>query len=205
MSSSSAANPQNGGTNNHHIKQQQPPPPLVRYRATRTGPRCPFGNAHIEFDVPAGGGCVWLKGASGRGKTTTALHLANLVSSTAVLRDQLDIGRTLIEWNEAIPVQERCGVLFQQTTLLDELTVAGNLALALQQHDWRCKNNTSKNNTNNKSSSSMNPDGKQQQQQLQSQRIKQLLDTVGLRYERDAHKRVTELSGGIGTRSTATR
>ena len=152
---------------------------LVSLRTRRVGSHCPFGNASIEFSL-ATGGCVWLKGASGRGKTTTALYLADLVPLR--LLQKLDMSVDQLQWDENIPLNERCGVLFQQTTLLDELTVAGNLALALRQHDAA-------------GAQKKNPG---QQQQL----IKQWLDTVGLRYERDANKRVNELSGGMGRRAS---
>ena len=154
---------------------------MVSLRTRRVGSHCPFGNASIEFSLVPGG-CVWLKGASGRGKTSTALYLADLVPTR--LLQKLDMSVDELQWDATIPVNERCGVLFQQTTLLDELTVAGNLALALRQH-------------NDVSSSAMK-NKPQQQQQL----IKQWLDTVGLSYERDANKRMNELSGGMGRRAS---
>jgi ABC-type transporter Mla maintaining outer membrane lipid asymmetry ATPase subunit MlaF len=46
---------------------------------------------------------------------------------------KLDIAIDACDWDPSIPKGERCGVLFQQTTLLDELTVAGNLQVALRQ------------------------------------------------------------------------
>jgi ABC-type transporter Mla maintaining outer membrane lipid asymmetry ATPase subunit MlaF len=115
-----------------------------------------------------------LQGPSGRGKTTLA----------SVLYDNDDGGhlpKTLqlgvrVEWNPDIPLRERCGVLFQQTTLLDELTVAGNLTVALQQK--------------NEKKSTENTE----------ETVRQLLEAVGLDYDRDAHKRPTQLSGGMGRR-----
>ena len=89
----------------------------------------------------------------------------------ALLRKlQLDV---TCDWSTTIPTRERCGVLFQQTTLVDELTVAGNLAVALELHD--------------DSFSSANE---------RDLKIKQLLDMVGLEYGKDAHKLPSELSGG---------
>jgi ABC-type uncharacterized transport system YnjBCD ATPase subunit len=60
---------------------------------------------------------------------------ANLSHSPEyVLNQNLQIDIDRLAWNPTIPPKERCGVLFQQTTLLDELTVAGNLCVALQTH-----------------------------------------------------------------------
>jgi len=36
-----------------------------------------------------------------------------------------------VAWDPNIPTRERCGALFQSTTLLDSLTIAGNVAVAL--------------------------------------------------------------------------
>ena len=73
-----------------------------------------------------------------------------------------------------------CCFLFQQTTLLDDLTVAGNLCVALQAYQ-HCA-----------FTSYVERDLK----------IKQLLDSVGLDYARDANKRPTELSGGMARRAS---
>jgi ABC-type transporter Mla maintaining outer membrane lipid asymmetry ATPase subunit MlaF len=43
-----------------------------------------------------------------------------------------DIKIEQCKWDESLAVGERCGVLFQQTTLLDQLTVAGNVCVALE-------------------------------------------------------------------------
>ena len=68
------------------------------------------------------GGCVSLVGNSGMGKTALATVLAGLPGHQQVLKKlQLDVE---CEWDSNIPLQERCGVLFQQTALLDELIVA---------------------------------------------------------------------------------
>ena len=89
-------------------------------------------------------------------------------------------------WSDTIPVAERCGVLFQQTTLLDDLTVAGNLTVALSQAP--------------PPSSSPSPSLPQQQQQQQQQQIQALLECVGLEYTRDGNKYPPELSGGMSRR-----
>jgi ABC-type transporter Mla maintaining outer membrane lipid asymmetry permease subunit MlaE/ABC-type Na+ transport system ATPase subunit NatA len=81
-----------------------------------------------------------------------------------------------MKWDPSLAVSERCGVLFQQTTLLDELTVAGNLAAALDAVGFPRKD--------------------------RELRIKQLLELVGLSYHADAGKSPTELSGGMGRRAS---
>jgi len=159
--------------------------PLVTLRAEPTGPKAPFGES-IRFSL-AEGSCVELRGPSGRGKTTIANVLTGIHDPShqkSLLRKlHLDVR---CDWNESVPVWERCGVLFQQTTLLDELTVAGNLAVALRLHDEHDNGHRSAGTAARKSL-----DGA----------IKDLLETVGLSYERDAHKLPSELSGGMGRRA----
>jgi ABC-type nitrate/sulfonate/bicarbonate transport system ATPase subunit/ABC-type transporter Mla maintaining outer membrane lipid asymmetry permease subunit MlaE len=116
-------------------------------------------------------------GNSGMGKTTLATVLAALPGHQHVLRKlQIEVE---CDWDPSIPLNERCGVLFQQTTLLDELTVAGNLHVALKLHHDKFANS-----------------------QERDLKIKQLMDAVGLDYDRDAGKRPTELSGGMGRRAS---
>lgn len=150
--------------------------PIVQFRAVPCGPKCPFDQA-VEFSLSPGG-CVSLVGNSGMGKTTLGTVLSGLPGNDSVLR-KLDIQIESCDWDPRIPTVERCGVLFQQTTLLDELTVAGNLAIALQLHEDKFANSRERN-----------------------LKIKQLLDAVGLDYDRDAGKRPTELSGGMGRRAS---
>lgn len=175
------------GTKDHSgtHRPPEPPRPLVRLSATPRGPRCPFGDA-VEFALQPGG-CVSLQGASGRGKTTIATVLAGInhgsaATATTTTRQHVLLSKLQIdiqcEWDPSIPPQERCGVLFQQTTLLDDLTVAGNLAVALKLHHDRFAT-----------------------AQERDRKIKHLLDAVGLDYDRDASKRPTELSGGMGRRA----
>lgn len=150
--------------------------PLVTVRASSIGSKCPFGNSSAEFQLfPSG--CCQLQGSSGLGKTTIAMHLAGLLPSSVLNKLQIKVE---CDWNPDLAVSERCGVLFQQTTLLDELTVAGNLCVALE-------------NCPNQDPFRTEAD--------RNQRIKRLLETVGLDYARDAGKRVTELSGGMGRRA----
>jgi ABC-type lipoprotein export system ATPase subunit len=151
---------------------------LVTLRAKPIGHRAPFGES-VEFSLTEGS-CVELRGPSGRGKTTIASFLTGIHDASHqrdLLRKlQLDVR---CDWDESIPVRERCGVLFQQTTLLDELTVAGNLAVALKLHQDEERFSTSS---------------------ARDTRIKELLETVGLDYGKDAHKLPSELSGGMGRR-----
>ena len=149
--------------------------PIVRFRALSSGPRCPF-DGPLEFSLVPGS-CVSLVGKSGMGKTTLGTVLSGLPGSKAILK-KLDIHIEECTWDPSIPKVERCGILFQQTTLLDELTVAGNLSVALKLHKEKFASNKERN-----------------------LKIKQLLHAVGLDYQRDAGKRPTELSGGMGRRA----
>ena len=75
-------------------------------------------------------------------------------------------------------------MLFQQTTLLDSLTVAGNVAVALE-HCPAAKAGREKLNEPQKRAA-----------------IKRLLETVGLDYLRDGRKYPAELSGGMARRAS---
>lgn len=149
--------------------------PLVTLKASPLGPKCPFGNELIEFSLNPGG-CVCLSGASGLGKSTLAMVLTGLSNPHTLEKLQIHVE---CDWDSSILQREKCGILFQTTTLMDELTVAGNLNLALKLHR-----------------------DKFQTPQERDLKIKQLLDSVGLDYDRDAGKRPTELSGGMGRRAS---
>jgi len=146
---------------------------LVQFSASPSGPKCPFGNSVAFALVP--GGCVWLQGNSGRGKTTLASILCDILPHRNATLQKLNISVN-VKWNETIPTSERCGVLFQQSTLLDELTVGGNLAAALNAVHYPLDQ--------------------------REQRIKDLLELVGLQYHLDAAKKPTELSGGMSRRAS---
>ena len=146
---------------------------LLKFKATRASAAlCPFSNPTVEF-VLNPGDCVRLAGVSGCGKSTLATFVAGL-STTSMLR-KLGVEASC-QWDPSIKKTERCGALFQSTTLLDSLSVAGNVAIALSA-----------------AGRSSGPDGLE---------IKRLVEAVGLDFARDAHKRPTELSGGMARRAS---
>ena len=143
--------------------------------------KCPFGNKSVAFSLSPGS-CVRIAGNSGAGKTTLVTFLAGLSSSKKLSNLGIEVKKCV--WNRTIPEGERCGMLFQQTTLLDSLSIAGNLAVALQ----NCPSHKQRKTAS---------DGRE----LHS-KIKNLLEAVGLDYARDASKRPTELSGGMARRAS---
>jgi ABC-type nitrate/sulfonate/bicarbonate transport system ATPase subunit len=178
----------------------------------------------ISFSIVPGG-CIWLDGPSGRGKTTIAMslvpelyHQQQRVLSKLQLQVQCDWyprSRTtattttpssssslLVSLTSSTtthhhhhhyhPERPSVGILFQQTTLIDELTVAGNLALAIHQ----CNNHHHQNDHHNHTKTSL----QQQQQQQQQQQMKAVMEMVGLNYLTDGNKRCYELSGGMARR-----
>jgi ABC-type transporter Mla maintaining outer membrane lipid asymmetry ATPase subunit MlaF/ABC-type transporter Mla maintaining outer membrane lipid asymmetry permease subunit MlaE len=99
-----------------------------------------------------------------------------------MLRSTLGINVETCKWDESIPTGGRVGMLFQQTTLLDSLTVAGNVCVALE----HCPSHNNFKLTEEEKRST----------------IKRLLETVGLDYLRDGPKRPSELSGGMARRAS---
>jgi len=157
-------------------------PPIVEFKAIPTensrNLKCPFSNESVSFSIYPGS-CIRIAGDSGAGKTTLVTFLAGLSSKKELAK--LGIEVPTCAWNPAIPQGERCGVLFQQTTLLDSLTIAGNVALAIMNSPERTKTDLD-------------------EKELYS-KIKYLLEAVGLNYARDASKRSTQLSGGMARRA----
>ena len=97
--------------------------PLLSVSVTRTSGACPFTNPSFEFSLRPGE-VVWLRGASGAGKSFTCLHLAGLATLP---------GATIeTEWSASVPETERIGFLFQKGVLVDSLNLAENVALALR-------------------------------------------------------------------------
>ena len=160
--------------------------PILEFRATNIDPaKCPFVNPSVEFTLYPSS-CLHLAGPSGAGKTTLANYIAGLLpsrSANAMLQSTLGINVTTCSWDSSIAEGARVGMLFQQTTLLDSLTVAGNVCVALE----HCPSQHH--------SSSLSESEKQAT-------IKRLLETVGLDYLRDGCKRPSELSGGMARRAS---
>ena len=98
-------------------------PPLLAVEVVRTGEACPFTNEKVGFELRQGE-VVWLRGASGAGKSFTCLHLAGLA--------ELPGARVHAQWNSSVPAAERVGFLFQKGVLIDSLNLAENIALALR-------------------------------------------------------------------------
>ena len=88
--------------------------------------KCPFAN-DVAFALSRGD-VVWLQGPSGVGKTTVAGEVAGLGGASVTRRLGFAVEVT---WDAAVPPRERCGAMFQQTTLIDALSVGGNVAHAL--------------------------------------------------------------------------
>lgn len=156
--------------------------PILQFKARNVDPRkCPFENEVVSFTLfPSS--CIHLSGQSGAGKTTLSNYIAGLLprrNGEAMLKGTLGIEVEHCQWNDSIPAVERVGMLFQQTTLLDSLTVAGNICVALE----HC------------------PSARLNESQKQTA-IKQLLETVGLDYLSDGPKRPAELSGGMARRAS---
>mmetsp|Transcript_7946 Transcript_7946/g.14966 ORF Transcript_7946/g.14966 Transcript_7946/m.14966 type:complete len:606 (+) Transcript_7946:153-1970(+) len=161
--------------------------PILEFKAQNINPeKCPFVNSTVNFTLRRSS-CIHLAGPSGAGKTTLSNYIAGILppkKGKVMLRNTLGIEISECKWNESIPHGERVGMLFQQTTLLDSLTVAGNVCVALE-HCPAFKNGTHT---------------LTEKQKLTT--IKSLLETVGLDYLRDGTKRPSELSGGMARRAS---
>jgi ABC-type lipoprotein export system ATPase subunit len=86
--------------------------------------KCPFANEEVRFELRPGD-CVRLAGVSGSGKSTLATYVAGL-GNASTLRKTLGV-EVECRWDPSVPEGERCGALFQSTTLLDSLTVCALL------------------------------------------------------------------------------
>lgn len=91
---------------------------------TRTGTECPFANDTVDLR-PAPGQCLWLRGASGSGKTSLIEALLGLRAPRGFAFDDAFLAR-------ADDLRPRMGILFQSGGLLDQLSVGDNLALSLR-------------------------------------------------------------------------
>ena len=94
---------------------------VLAVRIKRLSDACPFLNDHVAFELRAGE-VVWLRGASGAGKSYTSLHLAGLQT--------LPGAEITMDWDPAITTTQRIGFLFQKGVLIDSLSLAANLGLA---------------------------------------------------------------------------
>ena len=99
------------------------PTPLLRVSVKRTSDECPFLNSDVSFSL-APGEIVWLRGASGAGKSLTCYALAGLSTVPGV---QLEA-----TWDASVPPAQRIGFLFQKGVLIDALNLAENIALSLR-------------------------------------------------------------------------
>jgi ABC-type multidrug transport system ATPase subunit/ABC-type transporter Mla maintaining outer membrane lipid asymmetry permease subunit MlaE len=163
--------------------------PLLEFRARNINANmCPFTNETVSFTLHPSS-CLHLSGQSGAGKTTLSNYIAGILPPQRgknMLRNTLGIDIEVCQWDESIPEGERVGMLFQQTTLLDSLTVAGNVCVALENCPTAAKgdNNGTKNHQQTRAT------------------IKRLLETVGLDYIRDGNKKPNQLSGGMARRAS---
>ena len=149
-----------------HEKTLRPPYAQVTVKCVDAA-RCPFRDEETKFAL-GHGDVVWLQGPSGVGKTTLASEVAGIGGSAR----RLGI-RVKVAWDPAISARERVGALFQQTTLIDELSVGGNVENALA------------------ACGVGNPS-----------EAKRLVEAVGLDWARDAWKMPQELSGGMARRAS---
>lgn len=95
---------------------------VLKVKIDRTDDTCPFKNDHIEFELNKSE-CLWLKGASGSGKTSIASDLSKL--------SPLPGANVSITWKETLDPKVRpIGILFQQGVLIDSLNLKENLILS---------------------------------------------------------------------------
>ena len=97
--------------------------PLVAVKVTRRTDECPFLNANVAFSLEPGQ-VLWLRGASGAGKSLTCYALAGLSTLPGATVEA--------EWDQSVPEAQRLGFLFQKGVLLDALNLAENIALSLR-------------------------------------------------------------------------
>ena len=169
---------------------------ILEFEARNVDPtKCPFTNDVVSFALRRSS-CVHLAGMSGAGKSTLSSYIAGLLPprrGRAALRNTLGIEITKCAWDPSIPVGERVGMLFQQTTLLDSLTVAGNVLVALENCPSAARN---------KNADAGGKEGRRDEARRSRAAVKGLLEAVGLDYLRDGLKRPSELSGGMARRAS---
>ena len=96
---------------------------LLRGQIQRLGPRCPFLNESIRFEL-APGECLWLQGKSGAGKSSLVMDLLGL--------RPLPDAQVEVEWPGLDEAQSGFGMVFQRGVLIDSLNVGENIGLALR-------------------------------------------------------------------------
>ncbi|KAK7238948.1 ABC transporter [Aureococcus anophagefferens] len=136
--------------------------------------KCPFAETAVSFELGPGD-VVWLQGPSGVGKSTIAAEVAGLGARRGALEKSLGVS-VAVDWAAGVPVAERCGAMFQQTTLVDALSVEGNVRCAL--------------------AAAAKPAGDAVAE------AKRLVEAVGLDWARDRRKMPQELSGGMARRAS---
>jgi ABC-type nitrate/sulfonate/bicarbonate transport system ATPase subunit/ABC-type transporter Mla maintaining outer membrane lipid asymmetry permease subunit MlaE len=192
---------------------------ILGFEARNVDPtKCPFTNDVVSFELRRSS-CVHLAGMSGAGKSTLSSYIAGLLPSThrgggAALRRNLGIEITKCEWNASIPAVERVGMLFQQTTLLDSLTVAGNVLVALENCPSGSRDDDmggSGDDIDGKGRGGGGGGGGRRRRRRAAAAamarrrltiVKGLLESVGLDYLRDGPKRPSQLSGGMARRAS---
>jgi phospholipid/cholesterol/gamma-HCH transport system ATP-binding protein len=87
----------------------------------------------IDLEVAAGE-CLYVIGTSGVGKSVTIKHVVGLIRPDAG-EIHLD-GQRIDDLSEAAfyPIRKRCGMVFQNSTLFDSMTILENVALPLRLH-----------------------------------------------------------------------
>lgn len=121
---------------------------------------------HLRFDVMRGETLVLL-GRSGSGKTTTLKLINRLLEPT---RGEVRVeGKPTTEWN-AIELRRHIGYVIQESGLFPHFTVERNVALVPRLKGWS--------------------------EEKTSQRVRELLELVGLEPNLFAHRYPRELSGG---------
>ena len=128
--------------------------------------KCPFRDDGEVNSIGAGRGRL-AQGPSGVGKTTLAAEVAGLGSARRL------VIHVTVDWDASIDKRERVGALFQQTTLVDALSVGGNVANALA----ACGVHS-------------------------VEEPKRLVEAVGLDWARDGRKMPQELSSGMARRAS---
>src|SRR3989338_5074677 len=95
--------------------------PLLQVEIKRLNNNCPFSNSHLSFALGSGQ-CLWIKGASGAGKSSIIRAIARIAPLPGT--------KLKTTWNRAIPKKQRIGALFQQGVLIDLLNLYDNIALS---------------------------------------------------------------------------